>query len=84
MSAMRNSPPEEGRRFQNLYWVIRLTGVLEHILLKQTAKEMREAARDGLAEIADPETGIKDLPDDVALGWRVAILRSEKKEKANE
>lgn len=72
---------EPPRRFQSLYWVIRLTGVLEHVLLKDTAEEMREAACRGLEEISDPETGIKDLPDGVVLDWRVAILRSKKKER---
>lgn len=71
------------RRYQSLYWVVRLTGMLEHILLKETAEEMREIAQEGLSEISDPETGIKDMPDDIVLGWRVAILRS-KKRRGNE
>jgi hypothetical protein len=59
------------------YWIVRLAGVLKLILHAKDLPEAKRLARNGLADLSDPETGI-DFDHESLFEWRVEALVSKK------
>lgn len=59
------------------YWVSLLAAYLELIVHAQGFDEAQEHAREGLEKLVDPFSGIRNIPDDLRLRWRIAARKKE-------
>lgn len=61
----------------DIKWVSSLAASLELVLAANTFEEARVVARDALGNLVDPMDGIRDIPDELRLRWRIAARRKE-------
>lgn len=59
------------------YWIAFLAATLMNVTLARSGKLARDIARESLAKLVDPIHGIRAIPEDIRLRWRIAATRKE-------